>query len=309
MTDEGRRGETIEVEPGIYAYIQPDGTWYINNTAFLVGRNGVVSIDTCSTRARTLEYLAAIAEITDAPVRTLVNTHHHGDHTHGNCLIPGATIVAHRRTREAMLAFGLGFDQLDLVWGEVDWGELELEPPFLTFEDRITVHVDDLECRVIHTGGPAHTTDDSYVWIPERKVLIAGDLIFNRGTPFVLMGSIRGLIDVLTSQIAPLAAETIIPGHGPVCGPEVIDEIVDYLHYVQQIADRGIRDGLSPLEAAQTHGPGPFAHLSDAERLVGNLHRAYSEHRGEPLGAPIDVPAAMLDMIVYNDGQPLRCLA
>ena len=81
-------GSAIEVSDGVYAYIQPDGTWYINNTGFLAGRHGVVSIDTCSTEARTRAYLDAVAEVTSAPVRTLVNTHHHGDHTFGNCLLP-----------------------------------------------------------------------------------------------------------------------------------------------------------------------------------------------------------------------------
>ena len=89
-----------EVADGIYAYIQPDGSWWINNTAFLVGRRGVVSVDACSTERRTRAYLGAIASVTDQPVRTLINTHHHGDHTYGNYLFPGATIVAHEQCRE-----------------------------------------------------------------------------------------------------------------------------------------------------------------------------------------------------------------
>lgn len=61
-----------EVSEGIYAYVQPDGSWYINNTGFLLGADGAVSIDTCSTEQRTRAYLAAIAAVTDLPVRTLV---------------------------------------------------------------------------------------------------------------------------------------------------------------------------------------------------------------------------------------------
>jgi len=86
-------GRAVEVGEGIYAYVQPDGTWWINNTGILVGSSGVVSIDSCATEARTRAYLAAIAEISDQPVRTLINTHHHGDHTFGNYLFPTATIV------------------------------------------------------------------------------------------------------------------------------------------------------------------------------------------------------------------------
>ena len=92
---------TAEVSDGIYAYLQPDGSWYINNTGFITGCQGVISIDTCSTERRTRAYLAAIAAVSRQPVRTLVNTHHHGDHTYGNCMLPGATIVSQARCRAA----------------------------------------------------------------------------------------------------------------------------------------------------------------------------------------------------------------
>src|SRR5690242_21879136 len=93
------RPEIVEVSDGIYAYIQPDGTWWINNTGFLAGPQGVVSIDTCSTQRRTLAYQAAIASVTPAPMRAVVNTHHHGDHTFGNCRSPAAAIIAPQRPR------------------------------------------------------------------------------------------------------------------------------------------------------------------------------------------------------------------
>ena len=96
-------GEIQQVSEGIYAYLQPDGSWYLNNTGFLVSRYGVISVDATSTERRTRAYLDAIATVTDKPVRTLVNTHHHGDHTHGNYLFSGATIVGHERCREAIL--------------------------------------------------------------------------------------------------------------------------------------------------------------------------------------------------------------
>src|SRR5262249_43369531 len=80
--------ELSEVSAAIYAYIQPDGTWWINNTGFLTGPLGVISIDSCATRRRTQAYIDAIASVTPAPVRALINTHHHGDHTFGNCLFP-----------------------------------------------------------------------------------------------------------------------------------------------------------------------------------------------------------------------------
>jgi cyclase len=301
------RPRVEEVSDGIFAYYQPDGTWWINNTGFLVGGKGVVSVDACSTERRTRAYLAAIGEVTPLPVRTLVNTHHHGDHTFGNYLFPGATIVGHEGTRAGVQQWGKPWDEP--VWTKVEWGDVELAPPFLTYTDGVTVWVDDLRCEVTHVGGPAHTTNDSIVWIPERKVLFSGDLLFNGGTPFLMQGSIAGAIRVLEEVVKPLGAETIVPGHGPVTGPEVIDDVLAYARFVRDTAREAKAAGLTPLAAAREADLGRFADLRDAERLPGNLHRAYAELDGVAPGAQLDLMAAIQDMIAFNGGKPLTCKA
>jgi cyclase len=307
ITEPGRP-ETQEVADGVFAYIQPDGTWWINNTGFLVGPQGVISIDACSTERRTRAYRHAIEAVTAAPVRTLVNTHHHGDHTFGNCLFPGATIVGHERAREEVIAFGppreLPF------WDHGEWGDLTLDPPFLTFTDSVTVHAGDLRAELRHVGTAAHTTNDVIAWLPEQSVLFCGDLVFNGGTPFLLMGSVSGAIEVLEDVVAPLGAATVVPGHGPVfSGDEPIRATLDYLRFVLDVAERGRQAGVSPLDAARDTDLGRFADWPDAERIVGNLYRAYAELGDTPRGGPIDVFAALGDMVAYNGGRPLTCLA
>jgi cyclase len=297
-----------EVDDGVFAYIQPDGTWWINNTGFLVGQRGVVSIDTCSTVRRTSAYLAAIRKITEQPVRTVVNTHHHGDHTFGNFLFAGATIVGHEGTRTGV--FEWGEPKSAPFFTEIDWGEIVLEPPFLTYTDSVTVWVDDVRVDVRHVGTPAHTTNDSLVWFPERSTLFCGDLVFNGGTPFLLMGSVAGAIDVLQTVIAPLGATTTVPGHGPVFHDRApLDASLDYLRFVLDIAERGRAAGVTPLQAAQDTDLGRFADWPDAERIVGNLHRAYAELAGAERGAQIDTISALADMVTYNGGKPLTCRA
>ena len=297
-----------EVSDGVYAYVQPDGTWWINNTGFIVGTRGVTAIDACATQVRTQSFVDSIAAVSAQPVRTLVNTHHHGDHTHGNYLFRSATIVAHERCRDEVLAAGGPGERHTAIWGDVEWGEVVLEPPMLTFRDSVTIWADELRCEVRHLGTPAHTTNDSVVWLPERSVLFAGDLLFNGGTPFLLMGSIAGALESVAA-LREFDARTIVPGHGPVCGPEVIDEVLAYLRFVDDVARRGHDAGLSPLQAARETDLGRFAELTDPERLVGNLHRAYAELDGADRGAPIDITAALIDMVTYNGGHRLTCLA
>jgi cyclase len=302
------RPELHEVSTGVYAYIQPDGSWWINNTGFLVGPQGVISIDSCSTERRTRAYQEAIAAITPAPVRTVINTHHHGDHTFGNCLFPAAAIVAHERARAEAIAFGPPRPMP--FWDGPDWGDLSLDPPFVTFTDQIALHAGDLRAQVRYVGTPAHTTNDSIVWIPDRSVLFCGDLIFNGGTPFLLMGSVAGAIEVLEHVLRPLGAQFIVPGHGPiVTDARPLEATLDYLRFVADVAARACVAGLSPLDAARDTDLGRFAGWADAERIVGNLHRACAELTGTPPGGPIDVIAALADMVSYNGGAPLTCLA
>jgi cyclase len=295
-----------EVDRGVFAYVQPDGTWWINNTAFVDAPDGVVVVDTCATERRTRAFLETLAGVTSAPVRVVVNTHHHGDHTHGNYLTHPAAIVAHTRCRDAMLATGISHPRG--VFEPVEWGDLRLAPPILTFDDHVDLWAGDTKVELHYIGTPAHTTNDVVVWLPDRRIMFAGDLVFNGGTPFMLMGSIRGCMEAL-ERIRQFQPEVIVPGHGPVCDAGVLDRLVRYCEFVERLAVEVDGSGTSPLDAARAADLGEFAELTDPERLVGNLHRALFERRGAERGATIDVAAAIGDMLQYNGGRPLRCLA
>src|SRR5262245_54304176 len=162
-----------EVRAGVYAYVQLDGSWGLNNCGFLVGRDGVTVVDTCFTERRTRALVAAIGEVTDLPLRTLVNTHHHGDHTHGNHLLPAATVIGHERCGDELLAAG---HMATSLFPGVVWGDLELRAPFVTFADRLTVWSDETAVSLRFVG-PAHTTNDVVAWLPEERLLFAGDLV------------------------------------------------------------------------------------------------------------------------------------
>jgi cyclase len=294
-----------EVSDGIYAYLQLAGQWGLNNSAFLLGSRSVTLIDTCFTERRTRALLDSVRGFSDHPIHTLFNTHEHGDHTWGNFVLPeSTTIVGHERCREGMLASGLAAQE---IFPGVTWGNIVLRPPSVTFADRLTLWVDDLRLEAMHLG-PAHTTSDAILWVPERKVLFSGDLVFNGGTPFVLMGSVKGSLAAL-QQLKELGPETIVPGHGPVAGPGVLDEQIAYLGHIQTIAADAWPAGLTPLEAAREADLGRFVHWHDPERVVGNLARAYVELAGAEPGIPVDVAGALRAMVAFNGGRPLRCLA
>jgi cyclase len=295
---------TEEVAPGVFAFIQLDGSWGLNNTGFIVAGDHVVAIDTCFTERRTRGLIEAIrGRAGDRDVRTLVNTHHHGDHTFGNFLFPNTNIIGHELCREMVLREGFAAHRL---FAGVDWGDITVNPPSVTFTDRLELWAGDTRIELIFVG-PAHTTNDVVAWLPDQRVLFTGDVVFNGGMPFALAGSIAGWLDAI-STVRALGAETIVPGHGAICGPAVFDDIDAYLLLVQDAAKRGFDAGVAPLEVARGLDLGRFADLLDGERLASNIHRAYSELRGEPRGVPLG-PDAIADMIALNDGKPPRCLA
>jgi cyclase len=297
--------QLVEVADKVFAYIQPDGSWYINNTGFVVGSSSVISIDACSTEKRTRAFRDRIRSVTSAPVSMLINTHHHGDHTYGNSLMGTGTIVAHENCRTELLAFGIPGNTG--IWDAVEWGDLTMAPPTVTFADRVRLWSAAHPVEVSYVGRSAHTNNDSLVWLPEQQVLFCGDLLFNGGTPFLLMGSVLGAIAVLTDVVAPIPAATIVPGHGAPCDHRLIPTVIDYLEFVLAAAKAGRAAGLTPLETARDTDLGEYAGWLDAERIVGNLHRAYAD-----LGAAderVDILAALRDMIAYNGGKPLSCYA
>ncbi|WP_322899638.1 MBL fold metallo-hydrolase, partial [Actinacidiphila rubida] len=298
---------TQAVADGVHAFVQPDGGWCLSNAGIVVGDGTTppALIDTAATEARVRLLQAATSRLAPDPPRIVVNTHHHGDHHFGNALFtPTATVVASAATRAVMAEKGTALRQ---VWPGTPWGDLELVLPTVTFEERLTLHVGGLRVELIDLG-TAHTVSDTVAWLPERRVLFAGDVLLPGCTPFVLMGSVSGSLAAV-ERLRALGPEVVVGGHGPVAGPEVLDATEEYLRWVRRLAARGVADGLSPYETAVRADLGAFAELRDPERLVANLHRAYAEEAGRPLDHQIRSGPVFQEMARWGGGRPLICRA
>ncbi|MEO3756401.1 MBL fold metallo-hydrolase [Streptomyces sp. B6B3] len=297
-----------EVAENVFAHVQPPGGWCLSNAGIVVddgargnGGNGgdTVLVDTAATEGRARRLREAVLRVAGGPPRTVVNTHFHGDHTFGNFVFPEAVVVGHENTRTLVAATGL---HLTTLWPEVEWGELCLRPPTVTYADRLTLHAGSLRVELLHVG-PAHGTDDTVVWLPERSVLFTGDLTMAGVTPFVPMGSVSGSLAAV-ARLRKLGARTVVPGHGPVAGPELLDATEAYLRWLRELAAQGLAAGLTPLELAAEADLGEYAELLDAERLVPNLHRAYAEERGLAAGEPLDMRLMFGEMVTHHGGLP-----
>ena len=252
----------------------------------------------------------AIAAVTRAPVRTLVNTHHHGDHTFGNCLFPGATIVGHERAREEAIAFGppreLPF------WDHGEWGDLTLDPPFLTFTDSVTVHVGDLRAELRHVGDRrAHDQRRDRLAAGALGALLRRPRVQRRhAVPAHGLGR-RGDRGAGERRGAAGRARRSCPGTGR-CSPatQPIRATLDYLRFVLDVAERGAAGRGQPARRRPRHRPRPVRRLArrraHRRQPVPRVRRAGRHPARRPRSTSSPRSA---DMVAYNGGRPLTCLA
>ncbi|NBB92352.1 MAG: MBL fold metallo-hydrolase, partial [Gammaproteobacteria bacterium] len=229
--------------------------------------------------------LAAVRSVTDQPVKFVLNTHWHGDHTGGNENLAerGTLVVAHDNVRKRMSS-----EQVSEFFGRTTPASPDGALPVVTFNDAISFHLGGHEIRSIHLP-QAHTDGDSVVHLPGANVIHAGDIVFYGLYPFVDIdsgGSLPGLIDAV-ERIAELADDdtAIIAGHGPVIDREQLLGYHDMLETVHERLLDAIGQGRS-LEEIQAMGI--TAEYDDQwgggfippDRWVELLHRGLTEGRG-----------------------------
>jgi glyoxylase-like metal-dependent hydrolase (beta-lactamase superfamily II) len=284
----------VQVGERTYAYLQPDGGWGWSNAGLVVGDTEAILIDTFFDLAHTRELLSAVRTVTDLPIRKIVNTHHNGDHCWGNQLVEGATVIGHHRCRAEMLtsaspallaglseapANGNGaVNYLRNAFAPFDFSGITVVPPTVTFEDRLWLHPGGTSVRLEYFG-PCHTLGDIVAYVPNERVLFAGDIAFIGSTPLVWEGSLLNWIETV-GRISALKPKVIVPGHGPVTDVEGLRSMEAYLgHVVAQGAALKER-GLTPAQAARELDIGAYAEWTDPERLVLNLMRLWLELDG-----------------------------
>lgn len=301
-----------EIVPGVFAWMQPEGGWWVNNAGFVTDEDAreAMVIDTCVSSERTRRFLDEAHRATGgARVRMALNTHQHGDHTYGNHLLPESTVIlSQERARDGILADTI-FTEPPRIWEPMpDWSDAVLRAPEVTFGDRAVVHLGGRRVELHHPGETAHTPGDAVAWLPEERVLFAGDLVFNQGAPLIFMGDLAGSRRSL-EWLAEFGAEHLVPGHGALLsGADEIraclDDLDGYFALVEKVDAHSRAHGLSPLEAARTCDLGRYADRPDAERIVLNLHRV----RADREGVPMDMADAFADTLAHAGG-PLHCEA
>ena len=235
--------ETIELESDLFMLVGRGG-----NIGLSVGEDGAFLIDD-QYAPLTAKIQAAVAEVSEHPVRWVLNTHWHGDHTGGNENLgeAGAMIVAHqnvyRRLNPAEFA--------DLVGRSGQAPRAAL--PVVTFDDAVQFHWNGRHIRVTHVG-TAHTDGDVIVHFPRANVFHMGDTFFRGRYPFIDVnsgGGVDGVIAAANLVLEQANDDTrIIPGHGELASPQHLREYRDMLETVRMRVASMVAEGRSEDEVA-----------------------------------------------------------
>lgn len=220
---------TTVLAPGIAMLVGQGG-----NLGVSYGPNGTLVIDD-QFAPLSNKILAAVAKLASTPLRYVVNTHWHGDHTGGNSNMAsaGAVIVAHDNVRVRMSQ-----DQFSAALGRKTPASPAQALPMITFARDVTFHFNGQVIHAVHVD-PAHTDGDSVIFFEGANVVHMGDTYFNGFYPFVDFstgGEPRGIVAAVDMVLARTDDETqIIPGHGPLSNRR---ELVAYREMLDTICDR-----------------------------------------------------------------------
>ncbi|HEX7393312.1 MAG TPA: MBL fold metallo-hydrolase [Anaerolineaceae bacterium] len=205
---------------------------YAQVTAGVVtGPQWALVIDTLALPEETLAMRSFIEEELSVPVRYVINTHYHADHSWGNCFFPGATIISHTLCREAILEKGPASLEAAKRQNPI-FKQVKLVPPHLTFsEGEMALRVGKKNLILFPT--PGHSQDGISILIEEDRVLFAGDAFLP--LPYVVDGNVDDLVATI-KKIGKLGLENIVQGHGDIILRGEIDDAVKLnLSYISAI--------------------------------------------------------------------------
>jgi len=276
--------ELRQLAPNVYAYTQGGGPNVnnagVSNTGMIAGPDFLLAIDATQGPLPARGFIAASKQATGKDFGRLINTHHHGDHVNGNQFFQHAEILSHPYCRqECLKAVATTPKMWNPTPGMEDVSEeRKLVPPSVTFQDDLTYFIGGTEVQ-FRFAGPAHTWGDMMAYLPQHKILFAGDVGFFWVAPYANNSYISKWIDTC-DKIAGWDVDVIVPGHGPIGGKKELAEMAEYFR-VLGVETRKRYDAKMTAGAASVEiRLGRFDNWIGPERLIMDVVRWYEEWDG-----------------------------
>lgn len=285
MTNQAKTG-VIEVAEDVFAFIQEGGATpdpaTTTNGGFIVGEEGVIVVDGLMTNAMARRVQQEVKRITQAPIRCMILTHFHGDHSLANQNYLSVPIIGHSGCRADLIErwdatvenFSTRFPEL-----AAEFHSARMVPPNLVYDRGLTLYLGSHEINLIHPGR-AHTRGDTLVYLPQDRVLYAGDVVFNRQVPGTGSGHLRGWMSTLR-KIQTLHVDTIVPGHGLLGDVTIVKDLHRFFSALKREAQKRFRAGMGAEEAAKDIRLPQFRSWRGIDQLAAAVQWLYTEFRSE----------------------------
>jgi cyclase len=273
--------ELRKLAPNVYAYTQAGGpnipSAGFSNTGMIVGEDYLLAIDATQGPMPAKAFIAAAKQATGKEFGRLVNTHHHPDHVNGNQFFTHAEILGHPYCREEVVK---AIANTPHTWtptpGVAEVAEeRKLVPPSVTFKDDLTYFIGGTEVQ-FKFAGPAHTWGDIMAYLPQYKILFAGDVGFFWVAPYANNSYISKWIETC-DKIAGWDVDVIVPGHGPIGGKKELAEMANYFRVLGVETRKRYDAKMTPGAAAAEIRLGKFDNWLGPERLIMDVVRYYEE--------------------------------
>lgn len=220
---------------GVYAYAGVTGMSPANsfgaNAGVIVGRDGILVVDTLVSAKEADRLIGDIRKVSSLTVKYVANTHWHLDHAFGNCRFAqlGAAIVGHDSEQGKYALHGPAALRNPAMYGmtAADFVGTTIAAPTITFSDRMSVDLGGQRVELIHVA-PSHSDGSILVYLPDKKILFAGDVLFTGYHAFVGEADIDGWLRTL-DYILDMDVALIVPGHGPVSSKNDVVAMREYL--------------------------------------------------------------------------------
>ncbi len=237
-----------KVAPNVYAVITPARDFpsaankgWNSNSAFVVTKNGVLVFDTGASETIGQALKQVASKTTDKPVRWVVNSHGHGDHWLGNNAFAGAEIISSTHVRTHVTQEGASWVGRFTTMTGGSTGESKVVAPTRAVDARTTMQFGEVKGELLLSNG-GHTTGDVVLWLPQERVLLAGDVVYSDSAPGTFDANIPSWIAFL-KELEKLKPKVVVPGHGKVADGAVITRQREFFEKIWTIVQAGHEQG------------------------------------------------------------------